>query len=144
MTKERLARCPQRGERWSYLLSRGGQCLCVTPVLKTFQLSLYWGGWVLCELGCRMGKVVDVTLPDTEVVLVMPDLSDNLVEQALVIFGRLWDSLVYMEREEERELEETSKENLRVILLLLLLLITLASLCLCLLAILCCTCRAAR
>ena len=89
-----------------------------------------------------MGKVVDVTLPDTEVVQVMSDSSDNLVEQALVIFGRLWDSLVYMERDEE--MEETSKENLRVILLLLLLLIALSSLCLCLLAMLCCTCRAAR
>ena len=32
-----------------------------------------------------MGKVVDVTLPDTEVVLVMPDLSDNLVEQAITL-----------------------------------------------------------
>ena len=92
-----------------------------------------------------MGKAVDVMLPDTEVVMVMPDPKNNLVEQALTIFGRLWDSLVYMEREEEEmEVEETSKENLRVILLLILLLITLASLCLCLLAILCCTCRAAR
>ena len=86
-----------------------------------------------------------MTLPDTEVVLVMPDPSDNLVEQALAIFGRLWDSLVYMEKEEEmEEMEETSRENLRVILLLILLLIILASLCLCLLAIICCTCRAAR
>ena len=89
-----------------------------------------------------MGTVVDLTLPDTEVVLVMPDPSDNLVEQALAIFGRLWDSLVYMEKEEE--VEEPSRENLRVILLLILLLIILASLCLCLLAIICCTCRAAR
>ena len=91
-----------------------------------------------------MGKAVDVMLPDTEVVMVMPDPKNNLVEQALTIFGRLWDSLVYMEREEERVVEETSKENLRAILLLILLLITLASLCLCLIAIICCTCRAAR
>ena len=88
-----------------------------------------------------MGREVSVTLPDTEVVqLVMPD--NNLVEQALGIFGRLWDSLVYMEMEER--VMETSKENLKVILLLILLILTFASLCLCLLAILCCTCRAAR
>ena len=87
-----------------------------------------------------MGREVNVTLPDTEVVqLVMPD--NNLVEQALGIFGRLWDSLVYME---EERVMETSKENLKVILLLILLILTFASLCLCLLAILCCTCRAAR
>ena len=90
-----------------------------------------------------MGREVSVTLPDTEVVqLVMPDQSNNLVEQALGIFGRLWDSLVYMEMEER--VMETSKENLKVILLLILLILTFASLCLCLLAILCCTCRAAR
>ena len=90
-----------------------------------------------------MGREVSVTLPDTEVVqLVMPD--NNLVEQALGIFGRLWDSLVYMEMEEEERVMETSKENLKVILLLILLILTFASLCLCLLAILCCTCRAAR
>ena len=90
-----------------------------------------------------MGREVNVTLPDTEVVqLVMPD--NNLVEQALGIFGRLWDSLVYMEMEEEDRVVETSKENLKVILLLILLILTFASLCLCLLAILCCTCRAAR
>ena len=82
-------------------------------------------------------------MPDTEVVqLDMPD--NNLVEQALGIFGRLWDSLVYMEMEEEERVVETSKENLKVILLLILLILTFASLCLCLLAILCCTCRAAR
>ena len=87
-----------------------------------------------------MGREVNVTLPDTEVVqLVVPD--NNLVEQALGIFGRLWDSLVYME---EERVMETSKENLKVILLLILLILTFASLCLCLLAILCCTCRAAR
>ena len=87
-----------------------------------------------------MGREVSVTLPDTEVVqLVMPD--NNLVEEALGIFGRLWDSLVYME---EERVMETSKENLKVILLLILLILTFASLCLCLLAILCCTCRAAR
>ena len=87
-----------------------------------------------------MGREVNVTLPDTEVVqLDMPD--NNLVEQALGIFGRLWDSLVYME---EERVMETSKENLKVILLLILLILTFASLCLCLLAILCCTCRAAR
>ena len=87
-----------------------------------------------------MGREVNVTLPDTEVVqLVMPD--NNLVEEALGIFGRLWDSLVYME---EERVMETSKENLKVILLLILLILTFASLCLCLLAILCCTCRAAR
>ena len=87
-----------------------------------------------------MGREVSVTLPDTEVVqLDMPD--NNLVEQALGIFGRLWDSLVYME---EERVMETSKENLKVILLLILLILTFASLCLCLLAILCCTCRAAR
>ena len=90
-----------------------------------------------------MGREVSVTLPDTEVVqLVMPDQSNNLVEEALGIFGRLWDSLVYMEMEER--VMETSKENLKVILLLILLILTFASLCLCLLAILCCTCRAAR
>ena len=90
-----------------------------------------------------MGREVNVTLPDTEVVqLDMPD--NNLVEQALGIFGRLWDSLVYMEMEEEERVMETSKENLKVILLLILLILTFASLCLCLLAILCCTCRAAR
>ena len=102
-------------------------------------------GWSECCVSSRvgrMGREVDVTLPNMEVVMVMPDPSNNLVEQALAIFGRLWDSLVYMEREEE--MVETSKENLRVILLLILLLVTLASLCLCLLAILCCTCRAVR
>ena len=100
-------------------------------------LGLSWSGGHFIG---SMGREVNVTLPDTEVVqLVMPD--NNLVEQALGIFGRLWDSLVYME---EERVMETSKENLKVILLLILLILTFASLCLCLLAILCCTCRAAR
>ena len=87
-----------------------------------------------------MGREVVLTLP--EVVMFKANQSDDLVEQALAVFGRLWDSLVYMER--EGVFEETSKENLKVILLLLLILLTLASLCLCLVAILCCTCRRAR
>ena len=44
-----------------------------------------------------MGREVVLTLP--EVVLFKANQSDDLVEQALAVFGRLWDSLVYMGRE---------------------------------------------
>ena len=61
------------------------------------------------------------------------------------VFGRLWDSLVYLDSDQEHKVQtETSKENLKAVLLLLLLLFCLCCLLLILLAVLCCTCKRRR